>query len=139
MGKYMVRADHLQERVYLNKTADYEMKIDFNEKEAAGSSQYFLSSLASCKLISLLELRTKFEMEISEAYVEVYGETGRIGIVEGTRFPVSAFKTVEYVFYLKTDHSDEELKDYLRFVNAGCTMGNSISDKIEQNYCFVRI
>ncbi len=30
MGKYMVRADHLQERVYLNKTADYEMKIDFN-------------------------------------------------------------------------------------------------------------
>lgn len=139
MGKYMVRAEHLEERVYLNKTADYEMKLDFNEKEAAGSSQYFLSSLASCKLISLLELRKKFEMDIQEAFVEVYGETGRIGLVEGSRFPVSAFKTIEYVFYLETEHSDEELHDFLRYVNAACTMGNSISEKIEQNYRFVRI
>lgn len=135
----MVRAEHLEERVYLNKTADYEMKLDFNEKEAAGSSQYFLSSLASCKLISLLELRKKFEMDIQEAFVEVYGETGRIGLVEGSRFPVSAFKTIEYVFYLETEHSDEELHDFLRYVNAACTMGNSISEKIEQNYRFVRI
>lgn len=139
MGKYMVRAEHLEERVYLNKTADYEMKLDFNEKEAAGSSQYFLSSLASCKLVSLLELRKKFEMDIQEAFVEVYGETGRIGLVEGSRFPVSAFKTIEYVFYLETEHSDEELHDFLRYVNAACTMGNSISEKIEQNYRFVRI
>lgn len=135
----MVRAEHLEERVYLNKTADYEMKLDFNEQEAAGSSQYFLSSLASCKLVSLLELRKKFEMDIQEAFVEVYGETGRIGLVEGSRFPVSAFKTIEYVIYVKTEHSDDELHDFLRYVNAACTMGNSISEKIEQNYRFVRI
>lgn len=139
MGKHMVRAEHLEERVYLNKTADYEMKLDFNEQEAAGSSQYFLSSLASCKLVSLLELRKKFEMDIQEAFVEVYGETGRIGLVEGSRFPVSAFKTIEYVIYVKTEHSDDELHDFLRYVNAACTMGNSISEKIEQNYRFVRI
>lgn len=139
MGNYTVRADFRQERTFRNSTAGFEMDLDFNEEHAAGAAQFFLSSLASCKLVSLLELRNRFNMEISEAFVEVHGMTGRTETVEGTRFPIFRFKKIEYVFHVRTDHSDEELKDYLRFVNAACTMGNSISEKIEQIYRFIRI
>ncbi len=139
MAKAQVKAVHVKDRVYLNTTDQFALTLDFNEGEAPGASQYFLASLASCKIVSLLELRTRFKMDISEAWIEVFGETGRGAMVEGTHFPTSSFKRIEYVFHVATSHTDEELFDYLRFVNAACTMGNSVSEKIEQIYRFVRI
>lgn len=139
MANSQVKAVHVNDRVYLNTTGPFNVNLDFDEKEAPGAAQYFLTSLASCKIVSLLELRNRFKMDISEAWIEVFGETGRGELVPGTRFPTSSFKRIEYVFHVATSHTEEELFDYLRFVNAACTMGNSVSEKIEQIYRFVRI
>lgn len=139
MGKYKVTTSLSSKRVYENQTGSFRSDLDFDEVQAPGAAQYFLSSLGSCKLVSFLELRTRFHMDIEEAYLEVSGETGRAGTVENTRFPIFRFQRIEYEFHIRSPHTDDELMEYLKYVNAACTMGNSISEKIEQIYRIIRI
>lgn len=139
MSNYTVTATFDRDRIYRNRAVPGDIIIDFNESEAPGSASTFMASLASCKLVSLLELRKKYNMTIDYAEVLVKGETGRAELIEGTHVPISRFLRLEYTFRLRTDHSDEELREYLKFVNGACTMGNSLSEKIDIIYRIERI
>lgn len=139
MSKYAVTATFDHDRVYRNDAVPHSVKVDFNEQEALGSASTMLASLASCKLVSLLELRAKFKMNIEYAEIEVKGETGRAELIEGTHIPISRLLKIEYIFRIRTTHTDEELWEYMKFVNGACTMGNSLSEKIDIIYRIERI
>lgn len=136
MSQYEVKATYDQERTYDALAGPFEIRVDFNETAFPGSAQYFLTSLAACKLVALMELRQKHKMDITQAEILVKGETGRGETLPGTRIPSSRFLKIDILFRVKTPHTEEELRQYLKQVNSACTVGNSISEKIEQNYSF---
>ena len=139
MGNYQVQATFVKDQIYLNQVVPQPINIDFNEAAAPGAASTFLASLASCKLVSLLELKEKYKMQIDEAQVLVNGVTGRGELIEGTHIPSSRFLSIEFIFRVKSNQTDEELWDYLKYVNGACTMGNSLSEKIDINYRIDRI
>lgn len=125
MSQYEVRAVHDKERTYDCKAGSFQISVDFDEKASPGSAQYFLASLAACKLVAMLELRQKHRMDITQAEVLISGKTGRGEPVDGTRIPSSRFERIDILFRVKTPHTEEELREYLRFVNGACTMGTT--------------
>ena len=139
MAEYMTTAVWKQDRRYDNVVADFSIAVDFDRKTAPSAGQMLLVSLASCKLVSLLDLRSKHGMDIEHAEIEVRGVTGKGERIEGTRYPSFRFLRIDYVFKVRTDHTDDELWAYLKFVNGACTVGNTISGQVEQNYSFQRI
>ncbi len=139
MAEYTTRAVWKQDRQYDNQVDDFAVAVDFDRKAAPSAGQMLLVSLASCKLVSFLDLRRKHGMDIQHAEIEVRGVTGKGEPIEGTRYPSFRFLRIDYVFKVRTDHSEEELLHYLKFVNGACTVGNSISDRVEQTYSFQRI
>lgn len=134
MSNYTVTATYDKDRVYQNQAFPQGITIDFNETEAPGAASTFMASLASCKLVSLLELRAKYKMDIEYAEVLVKGVTGWGEPIEGSHLKISRFRNLDFIFRLKTSNTDEELWEYMKFVNGACTMGNSISEKIDITY-----
>lgn len=134
MGNFQVSATLKTDRIYQNQAGPHNIKIDFDEVAAPGAASTFLASLASCKLVSFMELKDKYKIHIDDAQVVVNGQTGRGELIEGTRIPSSRFLNIEFIFRVRTDHTDEELWEYIKYVNGACTMGNSLSEKININY-----
>lgn len=139
MADYMTTATWKQARRYDNAVDDFSIAVDFDKTTAPNAGQMFLVALASCKLVSFLDLRLKHGMDIEAAEIEVRGSTGKEESILGTRYPSFRFLTIDYIFKVRTEHTEEELWEYLKFVNAVCTVGNTISDKVDQSYSFQRI
>ena len=139
MAQYCTTAVLTQDRIYDNKTDDFSIRVDFDRKLAPSAGQMLLVSLASCKLVSLLELRKKYNMDISWAAIEVNGVTGRGESPQGSGIPTFRFQKIDYLFKVDTEHSEAELYHYLTYVNAACVVVNSMSDKGEETYRIQKI
>ncbi|PKK40624.1 hypothetical protein ABB02_00073 [Clostridiaceae bacterium JG1575] len=137
MGTYRVKSVQVKKRFYLTEAGEMDIKVDFDREVGPSAGELFLASIGSCKLVSFLELRQKHHMRIEDAELVLEGVTGVGEVASGHRYPASAFTQITYTFYVATDHTVEELEAYLIHVNDACTIGNSLSEKIQQKTRFV--
>lgn len=134
MSHYEITASHEGGRKILTKSVDQKHLIDFEGKEGIKGAESFLGSLAACKLVTIYDLKEKYEMTFQKAEVQVSCETKTVKPRAGQRQPYSIIESITYAFYFQSEESKEELEAFLAHVNEACTLGNSISENITVNY-----
>lgn len=131
MGLYNIYGEYLAGRKYQFFQGDIKTTIDLDQKEFQGPGGLLLSSLGACKLASFLELKDKYKIRAEEVHLKISGETGFDGLVESTRQPISRFLKIKLFWEIKTNHSEEEIREFMKKVDGACTIGNSLNKDIE--------
>lgn len=130
MANYKVETAFREGRIYENSENSAVLTLDLDRKNDMNPGSALLAALGTCKLASFIELKDKYRIRTGEVKVTVKGETGTEES-ENKRQPRSSFKTIEISYSIETDHTEDEISEFLKYVDLACTIGNSLSDSIE--------
>lgn len=97
-------------------------------------SQLMGSAVLGCRIISFVSLARKMKFEFESLEIELEATTRESGTVEGTRFKTHHYDKIHMIYKVKTTRTKEEIEEFLVLVHQLCTVGNALSDDIEQTH-----
>lgn len=140
MGVYTINTRMDKGRVYQSTSQGQTINLENQrDKTYMNPGEVLLAALGACKCMSFYDLAQKYGMDIQQCQVEIHGVTGKGPLIEGTHIPSSRLLSVEYVYKIQSANSDEELENYMKYVDGACTVGNSLKDDILQSHRFERL
>lgn len=140
MGNYNITTIKDPSGIYISSNGLETVRMDNKPgKTLMNPAEVLLSSLGACKSMGFYDMAAKYNMDIKNCIIEIKSETGRGPKSEFTNRPVSMILSIEYVYKIESTNTDEELENFLHYVNGACTVSNSLNKDIKQSYRFERI
>lgn len=119
-----------------SETRGYDVIMDaappLGQKKGMSPGELLLNSLAGCKVMSLISVAKRENINIEDLTIEITGETGQIDSSSEGSIKGKAFKNIHTIYRIKTPNSKEEVEDFVYKANKLCTVENSLSEDIEK-------
>lgn len=128
MSTYKVKATKTTTGMQVSAgTRGFEITFDEPESTNTGMNpvEILLTSFGACQAITATELARKRHFDLRAFWVEIEGDLGREDVADGKN--VYKFKEIHYGPHLRSDESDEDIKNFLADVAKKCPVENTLA------------
>lgn len=128
MSTYKVKATKTTTGMQVSAgTRGFEITFDEPGSTNTGMNpvEILLTSFGACQAITATELARKRHFDLRAFWVEIEGDLGREDVADGQN--VYKFKEIHYEPHLRSDESDEDIKDFLAEVAKKCPVENTLA------------
>lgn len=97
-----------------------------------------LGSLGACKVIVAKSFAAYHKINLKSIRVEVEGELDTDGFSGKNPSAKVGFSKIVSNFYIDADNTDEEIADYVRFINKTCPVADTIENAPEMESFIIK-
>lgn len=128
MSTYKVKATKTTTGMQVSAgTRGFEITFDEPESTNTGMNpvEILLTSFGACQAITATELARKRNFDLRAFWIEISGDLGREKVADGQN--VYKFKEIHYEPHIRSDESDEDIKQFLADVAKKCPVENTLT------------